>query len=381
MNKDRNSGRLQVSAELTCTRLVSRAMLMLLVSSTSWMLLPGYSAISEENRSHPPTSLRARVSIPNPMRGVVDVELQYSDLPHDTESVTFQMPEQHAFVRLPEPLLEGRLRATEPNARVLEVSRDAPYRWTIRTPKSGNVILRYRIPLRHRTMPQVRNRDEYEYPYLADDHGMLVTATLFATPIKTTLQTISVKIDLPEKWDIICPWPAHSDGTFAPTSTRALTNDVIAIGNWSVHRVAVGGMQIGIAFAPGQAKLEEIAVEAIKEVAEAELELFQVLPAPKYLFLFGRPETQGLAGSPKSSSMTFSVDERISAAGIDQSAESFDRARVLSLVGHFSLSLPRRIAVLQRRLHRLLCVPHSGTEGNHQLGRILRNSRTMYGRM
>ena len=99
-------------------------------------------------------------------------------------------------------------------------------------------------------------------------------------------------------------------------------------------------MTIDTAFAPGQEKLEQVAVPLIEEIVAAQLELFHVVPSKKYLFLFGRPETQGLGGSPKAGSMTLSVNPH-PRRNVAQVTQSSDRPRVSPSVGHVALSLPR----------------------------------------
>ena len=258
-------------------------------------------------------TLQAVVSITDPASQMVDVQLQYAGLPQAADSFALEMSERHSFVKIDEPLIEGDLQVTGESGQSLGVKRVSPFRWTVQLNGSPAIRVKYRVPLRHRTLPQVRGRDEYEYPYLEQDHGMLVTATLFVTPEEMPLGPISVSFQLPEGWDLICPWPRGSDEAFHPQTERDLTYDLIAIGNWSRHTQATAGMTIDTLFAPGQEKLEQVAVPLIKEIVAAQLELFQVVPATKYLFLFGRPDTQGLGGSPKAGSMTLSVHPRIPA--------------------------------------------------------------------
>lgn len=276
-----------------------------------WLLVSVSHAEAADGQSRRPTALRATVTVADPASNAVDMELAYSALAEDADVIEFQMPEHHAFVQLEEPLIEGQIAARDSQGRSLTVKRETPFRWQVKRPKDGAITLHYRVPLRHRTLPQVRGRDEYEYPYLDADHGMLVTATLFATPVETALAPISVELQLPEGWKISCPWPQSAPNIFAPTSNRALTNDLVAIGDWAVHRVSAAGMQIEVAFARDQELLEQAAVPLIKQIAELELKLFDDVPAPKYLFLFGKPETRGLGGSPKTNSMTLSVNPSI----------------------------------------------------------------------
>ena len=115
------------------------------------------------------------------------------------------MSERHSFVKLDEPLIEGDLQVTGENCHALGVKRVSPFRWTVQLNGSPAISVNYRVPLRHRTLPQVRGRDEYEYPYLEEDHGMLVTATLFVTPARTTPGPDLRRVRVPQRLELDLP--------------------------------------------------------------------------------------------------------------------------------------------------------------------------------
>ncbi len=214
------------------------------------------------------------------------------------------LPESTAFVRLAEPRLEGEVRVRAPAGGEPRIERLAPYRWRLDPGGAGAVELRWRMRLDQRDLPEIAGRDEYEWPYLEDDHGLLVPGTLALAPAEARPAALRVRFDLPEGWPVIAPWPEAAPGVFAPADVRALHDDLVAIGRWDAHREQVGGMELTVAFAPRQEALREAVLQRIGRIIAAELELFGCTPAPAYLFLFGKPQPGGYGGSPKTASMT-----------------------------------------------------------------------------
>ncbi len=211
-----------------------------------------------------------------------------------------------AFVRLPEPLLEGAPVARSDGV-ALSIDRADPYAWRVAKGDARGLELEWIVPLRHRDLPAVQaGRDAYEYPYLDDDHGLLATATLFAQALERERPLAArVRFECPEAWDVLAPWPRAADGSYAPGG--ALTADLVAVGAWRTRSVRLPGFEAVIAVAPGQGELFDLVGEPIERIVARELELFGRAPRERYLFLFGRSELQGFAGSPKAGSMTLAV--------------------------------------------------------------------------
>lgn len=250
--------------------------------------------------------LRYTVSLRSPEDQRVTVTALLAGLDQQLPSLRWRMQRQFAFVRLPEPLLEGPVLATSGDE-PLDLEHPSPYEWIVAPRGHASICLTYTVPLTHRTLEAVKKRDAYEYPYVADDHGLLVTPTLFMFPDDVTVSEMRVRFELPEGWPVIAPWRRVGEGEFDPGTTEALLNDLIAIGAWHVHEIRTGAFEGTIALAPGQDALEQAAVGPIRQIVEYELALFGRPAQGRYLFLFGRPETRGMAGSPKTNSMTLSV--------------------------------------------------------------------------
>ena len=254
------------------------------------------------------------VRIPDPAMERAEVELTLSGLPAASEPLVLRLPERFAFVRLDEPLLEGEVQAFDGSGRELAIERVGPLRWSAERPESGPLRLRWTVPHRHRENPEVRERDAYEYPYLAADHGMLVAGTLFLTPDLADGRA-RIRFELPEGWPVLCPWPEVEPGVFSPEQASALHNDLMAVGSWEEKVIEANGCEVTVAVAPGQGGLLKAAGPLIERIVRAEIELFGCVPREKYLFLFGRPDPPmspgvrgtSMAGSPKTGSMTLMV--------------------------------------------------------------------------
>ena len=245
----------------------------------------------------------------------VVIHVKLSSLPTDIDKLRWQMHERFAYVRLPEPLMESDLVARSDGG-ALKVKRLKPYLWEIKTKGQAEVELSYTVPLTHREIAEVRQRDAYEYPYLDDAHGMLVAATMFGYPLGSRVNEIEVKFKLPAGWRAITPWRQVGENVFRPANLKELGSDLIAVGSagsWSINEIRNGDFVGTIAFAPGQDELAKVAVEPLRKLVEYELELFGRPARGRYMFLFGRPdgERSNMAGSPKTNSMTLCVSPRL----------------------------------------------------------------------
>lgn len=259
------------------------------------------------------------VAIPSAKGEVVDVTARITNLPAAMRTVRLSLPTGYTFVRLPEPLLEGAVEVAGDRTDVA-VERVGPYDWNVLTAGATEVEVRYRVPLRHRRLESVADRDAYEFPYLAADHGMLTAWTLFMAPPDLQPARIRVAMRLPEGWEAIAPWPSPQPGRYAPADVASLQGDLIAVGGWHTHEIRSGDFVATVAFAPGQDELERAATEPIRRIVEAELALFGEPPSGSYLFLFGRPDMPGAGGSPKRQSMTLTVEPALGALGVGHQA-------------------------------------------------------------
>ncbi len=232
------------------------------------------------------------------------------------EQLVLNAVERYAFTALPEPLLEGPLRAEDAAGGALAVRRDGPHQWTLpdlpASAREDGVTLRWRVPLTHRELEAVRaNHDQYEFPYVAEDHALLSAGPLLFAPTNAALGDVRVRFELPDGWGVVAPWPEVEPGVFAPPGRRGLGDDLIAVGAWRTHLVVAeddtGRTEIAVALAPGQEALEEHVVGVVDPIVRAELELFGTRPFERYLFVFARHEIQGFGGSAKASSMTLSA--------------------------------------------------------------------------
>lgn len=220
------------------------------------------------------------------------VRATLSDLDPAVEVIDWRMAERYAFVALEAPRLVAPPRATGAAGEVLELRGLGARHWRLTTGAAREVQLEWSVRLDHRTQPGVVGRDEYEFPYLAADHGMLQTAALLLVP-ELEVASRSIELELPEGWPSFGPWPRDAAGAFLPAGERSLASNLFAVGRWSAHEVERAGARVSLLYAPGQERLEELSLPVIGPLIEAELELFEHRAFESYLILFGRPEGRG----------------------------------------------------------------------------------------
>jgi len=262
----------------------------------------------------------------DPAQALLEGELRLTGLAPEPGELELQMVERFAFVTLGEPLLAGPLEALG-TAGPLPVERLAPYRWRVTKGDERELRLRWRTPLTHRQHPEVRGRDEYEYPYVAQDHGMLSTSTALFLPVLDPFPEVEIRFELPQGWAVHAPWPEDPASVFHPPGRRALERNLVAVGAWSTRGIEAAGSRVTLGFAPGQEPLEEYAAVLIAPILRAELELFDFQPFEHYLVLFGEPDGRlGMGGSPKEGSMTCYVSRAL--------ADEANVHRIAHLVAH-----------------------------------------------
>lgn len=246
-----------------------------------------------------------------------------------TGPLTLDFAEQYAFARL-EPRLVGDARATAPDGRPLACTRPDPYELWVDPDGATEATLTWSVRVDHRRTQEVETAfDHYEHPYLAADHGMLLTAAIFPVPRHPDINA-TVRIVVPEGWQVTAPWPQVEPEVEPPVwrpDPRGLRNDIVALGQWTRVEGSAGGLDYAILLAPGQERLAEVVADRLPPVVEAEVELFGGAPQPKYMFVFGRPDTpQGYGGSPKGNSMALFVSPDL--------PDDFVREGVTHLVAH-----------------------------------------------
>jgi len=278
--------------------------------ATCWGVLAAHpvgQAFAEPSGPGDRVSLTYTVAIESPASQRAEVTAALTGFEPGETDMRWEMRRRFAFVRLPEPLLDGRVRAVA-GGHSASVERAGPYEWNLAVHGQPEITLSYVVPLTHRSLDAVAKRDAYEYPYLAPDHGLLVTPTLFLWPKDIPPTDLRVRFELPAGWKVVSPWRSVGEHEFDPCRRESLLNDLVAIGNWHTYEIRVGGFVGTVAIAPGQETLEKTAVDPIRRIVEYELELFGRPVEGRYLFVFGRPDTRGMAGSPKTDSMTLSVE-------------------------------------------------------------------------
>lgn len=230
------------------------------------------------------------------------------------DEVTFSLRDG-AFARLEEDFLLAPPAASAEGA-PLEVTPAGPRRWRVCSGGASGLRLRWAVRLAHRRHPEVaRKNDQYEFPYLAADHGLLATAEILPLP-ESELRSAAVRFELTAGWRVLAPWPEPEPGRFVPPSPGALANDLVALGCWSAREVETAGCRITLAAAPGLEPVLARALPLVAPITRREIECFGRPPRERYLFLFGLPLAPGespppgtafLAGSPKTGSMTLAV--------------------------------------------------------------------------
>lgn len=274
------------------------------------LALPAHASAQDAGEVQPtespagtPLHFDYAVIVDAPKKERVDMEARFA-MPGET--LELALPERYAFTTLARPRIEN-LTAADTEGNPIPIERLAPYRWKLGPTSAENAVLTWRVPQDHRSLPEVQvNNDQYEFPYLEPNLGLLVAGTLFLHPHEQDF-TSRVRFHVPLGWQIITPWKEIDGLSFEPPSPKALQDDLIALGHWENDRLSRGEFQAIIAFAPQVMGLRMKIVPMIMRIVSAELELFDRQPGERYLFVFGRPDASGFGGSPKTGSMTLLV--------------------------------------------------------------------------
>jgi len=228
-------------------------------------------------------------------------------------------PQDTTFVRLDEPLLDGVVTARSTLQHPVPIERTGPFTWRIEPDEVGEVELAWTIDVLHRDLPAVAARNAYEFPYVAEDHAFLPTAHYLLAPVlersqPSELEGIRVRLFGPSGWGFVTPWKELRPAFFQPPSLAALRDDILLAGAWTLATLRHADVDVIAAFAPGQERLAPAVDERVRALVPAMLDLFGMQPVERYLFAFARPDLgRGLAGSPKTTSMTLAVAEDLPA--------------------------------------------------------------------
>lgn len=265
--------------------------------------------------SQPAARLHYCLTLAPPAEKRVDVVAHLSGLDPVPPELVLTMNTDYAYARPPEPLLTGPP-AVRAAGRELTVTRRDPHTWVVVTEGQADLELHYGVPLTHRELEAVREaRDEFEFPFIAEDHALLGTGPLIIFPRDVRAKGIGIQLAVPAGWDVHAPWPHAPEMQFAVPSIASLSNDLIAVGRWNKHEIRVGEFLGTVLFAPGQEEIEADVIKPIAAIVEHELALFGRPPMGRYLFVFGPPMAGGTGGSPKTHSMVLAVDPRVVSQG------------------------------------------------------------------
>jgi predicted metalloprotease with PDZ domain len=251
---------------------------------------------------HAEPTVEYRVTLADPAARRIEVVAEVRGL--EAGDLRLEMPRGFTYLEPRRPLLDGPIRARVAGAEVAVDARGT-HSWLARTGGADEVELAYSVPLEHRALPEIGERDAYEHPYVEHDHGLLTGASMFLVPAPAADAT--VRFEVPESWPVRCPWNETSPGVFAPTSMHALLDGMVALGHWRPRELAVGGARVTTLFAPSEASLEALAGPAIDAIVGHELELFGVRPFERYLFLFTPSDVRGFAGAAKQGAMVLTA--------------------------------------------------------------------------
>lgn len=151
--------------------------------------------------------------------------------------------------------------------------------WQIKTDKSSEITVRYRIFANELT---VRTN------HLDATHGYFNGAALFLFIPGWEQQTVKVKIIPPRSdWQVTTTLPAvdGEENTFEAKDFDTLVDSPFEIGTHQIYDFEVLGKPHQLAiWGEGNAKPEQI-IEDTKKIVQAEAELFGGLPYERYLFL------------------------------------------------------------------------------------------------
>lgn len=258
------------------------------------------------------TRMRAeyRVHVLDPRERAIDVELRVTGLDPTFDEIELNLPESYSFLGLEAPLLARPPAAKDAAGDPLAIESLSPFRWTLATNGATDVTVNWTSALTAHDRADVVERDSFGHPYITADHATLMTGAFLIAPALGPDVEWRVRFEAPDGWPVLTPWREIEPGVFDPVSRHALQDDLVAVGAWTSRRIEIAGMTIDAAFAPGQPALEALAAPAIERICAAELELFDLVPRERYLFMFVAPKPVNgftFSGSPKDGAMVLQV--------------------------------------------------------------------------
>ncbi len=245
--------------------------------------------------------LRYIVTVDPSRAPVVDVEIAVTA--PEGSPLTLQMPLGYAYTNVASDHVDA-LIAVDARGGELEPRKgpEFTYRWA-RAPRT----VRYSVRMDHREeirslMDADTSNDMYEHPFVGDRSALLMGSALFLMPTEWE-HPIEVRIEGPEGWAVMTPWPEEKD-SYRPESLTALAHNYVAMGAWTTRSFSVEDMEITAAFAEGVRVDHDRMAAAMKKLLEAEIKLFGRAPEKECLVLFVEPgDRKGLGGSTKEDSV------------------------------------------------------------------------------
>lgn len=243
----------------------------------------------------------------------VEIEARYRGLGAEA-TLDFLLPERHSFVQL-EPRWREAPRASGVGGKPFPLESVEPWRLRVAKGAATEVVLALDVLLDHREQAAVVGRDEYEHPgVLADGSLILFGSALF--PLPETLpqdRPLQARVVVDDARPVVSSWPRAADGALAPQDPWALQSDLLLVGSFELARLELEGAAVQCAFAPGNERLHAVVPPLVDAIVREQCARMRRAPAGDWLYVFNpQIEVQGrsLAGSPKRTSMTLSVNGR-----------------------------------------------------------------------
>ena len=224
--------------------------------------------------------------------------------PRGRGDLRLQVERSYAFLEVEKNYVtDVRARA---DGKPLAVHPDGPDAWRIEGSRGKEVEVEWAVDLVHREEIARREKekpDQYEHPYLAEDHAFLVGAAVFLFPDRGE-GPYRVRFEVPEGWPIDVPWEGSVESGFAAPDAPALLQNYLYLGRGRRSRVGFEGFEVATVAAPRARVPETELEERISKVVRAEVDLLGPPRTSRYLLVFPEPgRLRGAGGSAKRDSL------------------------------------------------------------------------------